>query len=130
MTLDLSSFYADGLLEAEKEEEEEEEEEDSEEKSQEGSRSSGGGGGGGGGGGLLLTLLSTSLGVTNGGGINNTASQNASSGVKGIVASEVLPPAVPGKTGAVMLGGVDLTTGDWHHHAGKKTAGFLSHLYI
>ena len=117
MTLDLSSFV-DGHLEVEKE---------GEENSEEGSHSSSTGSSGGG---LLLTLLSTSLGVTNGGGINNTASQNASSGVKGIVASEVLPPAVPGKTGAVMLGGVDLTTGDWHHHAGKKTAGFLSHLYI
>ena len=46
---------------------------------------------------LLLSLLSTSLGVTNGGGINNTASRNSSSGVKGIVAAAVRPPAIPGK---------------------------------
>jgi hypothetical protein len=99
ITLDLSSYTH--LLEKEGEEESED--------------------AGGGSGGLLLTLLSTSLGVTNGGGINNTASQNASSGVKGIVTAEVRPPAVPGKTGAVMLGEVDLTTGaDWHHHVGSR----------
>jgi hypothetical protein len=68
---------------------------------------------------LLLTLLSTSLGITNGGGINNTAVQNTSSGVKGIVTAEVRPPAVAGRTGAVVLGHADLTVGEWHHRSGS-----------
>ena len=64
---------------------------------------------------MLLSLLSTSLGVTNGGGVNNTHAGQSSSGVKGIVASA----AAAKGTGAVVLGGVDLTTGEWHHHAGS-----------
>ena len=85
---------------------------------------------------ILLSLLSTSLGVTNGGGINNTEVARTSSGVKGIVVAastvkgtcpcirpctgSTCPSTCPCK-GAVTLGNVDLTTGgEWHHHAGSR----------
>ena len=53
-------------------------------------------------GGFLLTMLSTSVGIDNGGGIQNTDSETilSSTGVKGITSTAA---------GSVVLGGVDLT---------------------
>eukprot|EP01046_Picozoa_sp_COSAG06_P057785 COSAG06_NODE_11381_length_1519_cov_0.858451_1_plen_279_part_00 len=58
---------------------------------------------------FLLTLLSTSVGIDNGGHIDNANGALKSTGIKGITSTA---------STAVMLGGVDLTTGPWVHVVG------------
>ena len=58
---------------------------------------------------FLLTLLSTSVGIDNGGHIDNANGAVKSTGIKGITSTA---------SNAVMLGGVDLTTGPWVHVVG------------